>query len=382
MSHADQPDGPRGSDQAHDLDVPRRARRRWYQFGLSTLLGLVTLAAVGAWAWDRYLEPYRRQRQAKAVIEKLGGRCQTVQADDWLQRLLGQDLQNVTLVDVGGCDDPAAYLDHVAALPALETLAVGGSAFSDEHLARLCRAGSLRGLVLDGTSVTADGLESLRAALPQLDVYTSQHRTIAALEKLGTVAKMPHARHTQLCQLLGDAYFEEAIGMVTGTGFQDTDLILLKGLTKLEWLDLSDKHISDDRLAYLGRLTNLERLDLMRTQVSDAGLSHLKGLTNLQHLYLTGTQVSDAGLVHLKGLTKLQWLFLCGTQVSDAGLMHLKELTDLRVLSLWNTLVTHAGLVHLKGLTKLDDLGISETKVTPAGVGELKQAIPNCQVRR
>ena len=64
------------------------------------------------------------------------------------------------------------------------------------------------------------------------------------------------------------------------------------------------------------------------TQVTDAGLEHLKGLTRLQSLDLSGTQVTDAGLEHLKGLTQLQWLSLEGTQVTDAGLEHLKGLTN------------------------------------------------------
>ena len=35
--------------------------------------------------------------------------------------------------------------------------------------------------------------------------------------------------------------------------------------------------------------------------MTDAGLEHLKGLTKLQWLDLAGTEVTDAGLEHLKG---------------------------------------------------------------------------------
>ena len=51
-------------------------------------------------------------------------------------------------------------------------------------------------------------------------------------------------------------------------------------------------------------------------RVGDAGLAHLKGLTRLQVLNLRGTGVSDAGLVNLKGLTQLQTLNL-----NEAGLL-------------------------------------------------------------
>jgi len=40
------------------------------------------------------------------------------------------------------------------------------------------------------------------------------------------------------------------------------------------------------------------------------------------------------------------------------------------------------GLVHLKGLTKLRELDLNVTQITDAGVGELKKALPNCQIDR
>ena len=58
---------------------------------------------------------------------------------------------------------------------------------------------------------------------------------------------------------------------------------------------------------------------------SDADLAHLKGLTKLQTLDLWGTSVTDAGLAHLNGLTKLQRLVLRDTQVSDAVIEKLQK---------------------------------------------------------
>jgi hypothetical protein len=44
--------------------------------------------------------------------------------------------------------------------------------------------------------------------------------------------------------------------------------------------------------------------------------------------------------------------------------------------------VTDAGLEHLKGLTSLKSLSLHNTQVTGAGVKMLKQALPNCSIRR
>ena len=60
-------------------------------------------------------------------------------------------------------------------------------------------------------------------------------------------------------------------------------------------------------------------------EVTDAWLEHLKGLTKLQSLDLSYTPVTDAGLEHLKGLTKLRSLDLSDTQVAGAGVKRLQQ---------------------------------------------------------
>lgn len=101
------------------------------------------------------------------------------------------------------------------------------------------------------------------------------------------------------------------------------------GLTALQSLNLAATEVVD--LEPLKGLTKLQTLDLS----GDAGVSDLeplKGLTALQSLNLTLTQVAD--LEPLKGLTKLQSLDLAGTSV--ANLEPLKGLTELRDLTLPN----------------------------------------------
>ncbi len=90
------------------------------------------------------------------VIERLGGRVVTAEAGPWQQRLLGANLHNISLIDLANCRDVDEYLPHIASLPCLETLVVGTEEFTDDHLRRL-RLPKLTGLVLDSTSVTAEG---------------------------------------------------------------------------------------------------------------------------------------------------------------------------------------------------------------------------------
>src|SRR5262245_19713726 len=146
--------------------------RRWGQFGLRGLLLVVLLVALGLLACRHYLQPYWRQKQTVALIESLGGTCQTVEVDHWWLKLFGGGY-NVTQVNLADCDDPDAYVAQVADLPAIELLIVGGLAFGDEHAQRLHRLRTLKGLILDSTSVIDDALTALHEALGSTEVYAS-----------------------------------------------------------------------------------------------------------------------------------------------------------------------------------------------------------------
>ncbi len=203
------------NDESDRSPSPTRSgrRRRWLQISLRTLLLAIALVAVAALAASWYEAPDRRQREAMAAIEAAGGSYQAAPAGPaWLRRLFGEDsFRNVTLVKVGDCDDPAAYLDQVAGLPAIETLVVGGPAFTDEHLQRLHGLTTLTGLVLDCTEATGDGLAALREALPSLEIYPSERRAIAALEKFGArLQTRPNSKHPRLAGILGRQWFNEA----------------------------------------------------------------------------------------------------------------------------------------------------------------------------
>src|SRR5438094_941353 len=139
------------SQDSRQPDPPQpdlKPRRRWFQFSLRSLLVLVGLVALAATLWRTYVAPYVRQRETIKLIEKLQGTYQTTEAPVWLRRL-GGDFQNVTQANLADCDDPAAYLDHVSQLPAVELLIVGGLAFNDDHARRLHGLRTLVGLILD-----------------------------------------------------------------------------------------------------------------------------------------------------------------------------------------------------------------------------------------
>ena len=121
---------------------------------------------------------------ALEVVKELGGRVVTAEARPWQRRLLGADLQNITLIDLADCQQVEEYLPYVASLPCLETLVGGGEEFTDDHLHCL-RLPKLTGLVLDSTSVSDKALAVWQKEHPTVEVYRSDRQIIRTLSSVG-----------------------------------------------------------------------------------------------------------------------------------------------------------------------------------------------------
>jgi len=136
----------------------------------------------------------------------------------------------------------------------------------------------------------------------------------------------------------------------------------------------------DDKLPGLTQLEELLELHIPGSRLGDPAMEHVGKLTKLRALNLAGTSIHDAGLASLAGLTRLRWLDLDGTRVGDPGLRGLGLLPNLNHLLLIGTQVTDDGLKQLAGMRSLCSLDLRATRVTAAGVGNLRKALPNCQV--
>lgn len=114
------------------------------------------------------------------------------------------------------------------------------------------------------------------------------------------------------------------------------DLQALQPIARnIHTLDLTRTRLSDDDLAPLATMVNLVRLDLKRNNtLTDAALLPLKGLTRLEYLNLYGTKVTDAGLAHLAGLKNLRNLYLFETQCTAEGASRLRQALPQLVVNL------------------------------------------------
>ena len=89
------------SGQTYNLLVTTtsKPRRRWFQYSLRTLLVLMLLVCIGMGWLAVKMQRVRREREAVAAIERLGGWCVYGDPDSaeesrgraWLRKLLGDD---------------------------------------------------------------------------------------------------------------------------------------------------------------------------------------------------------------------------------------------------------------------------------------------------
>jgi hypothetical protein len=214
-----------------------KAKRRWFQFSLRTLLVFVTFCAICCSWFAVKMQQARQQRVAVAAILKLGGSVDRPELSKpaWLRNLLGNDLfSNVQAANFFGTQVTDADLENLKSLT------------------------QLRFLNLERTQVTDTGLENLKG--------------LNELEELNLVE----------------------------TKITDAGLEKLEGLSQLHVLCLGDTQVTDAGLEHLKGLSELQELQLFDTQITDAGLEKLTILKQLRSLPLERTKVTDAGVNKLR----------------------------------------------------------------------------------
>ncbi|MCI0459201.1 MAG: hypothetical protein L0Z62_19770 [Gemmataceae bacterium] len=280
------------------------------------------------------------KRQVKRRLEKSFANCGAFSPGGALLAVNRGGESAVSLI-------PVADLFDTSRQQALAALRKVGNLYQDGRLLRFA-----------AHDRTTDNDLALLAAVPQLG-----RLDLGSANKL-TDKALAHLKHVPKLKELNLAF----------SNFSDAGLAQLKGLTELEWLDLSGmRMLTDSGLAHLKRLTSLKTLDLSNADsVTDSGLARLKGLTKLEVLKLN-RRVTSAGLAHLKGLTNLTVLELPGADVTDEGMMHLAGMTKLAELNVMNSQISDAGLAHLKGRVGMKRLLLGHNgRITGPGLAHLK----------
>ena len=157
-------------EQPTTANAQAKPRRRWYQFGLRTLLIGVTLAGCGLGWLGIKIRDARQQEAAVAAILRLGG---SVVYDDELapHELSPQDIfRQVHAVELSNKRVTDADLGTLDGLTQIKGLELDGARVTDASLDRLETLTQLEWLSVRGTMLTRAGVARLRQALPNCKI--------------------------------------------------------------------------------------------------------------------------------------------------------------------------------------------------------------------
>ncbi len=142
-----------------------KPKLRWFQYSLRTLLVFVTLCAIACSWLGVKLRQAKREREAAAAIEKLGGTVDwsAPSGPVWLRSLLGNDFfVTVFRVQMYCTYATDTDLEHIKSLNQLRELYLYETEVTDAGLENLRRLNRLQKLSLANTKITDAGLEHLK----------------------------------------------------------------------------------------------------------------------------------------------------------------------------------------------------------------------------
>ena len=183
--------------------------------------------------------------------------------------------------------------------------------------------------------------------LKQIDVDSRGYTTNKSEQIIGI--SLINARFFDLL------YVSQKLAKIDITDSELWEIIdLLKKLTQLSVLDLSENQISD--VTPLSTLTQLSALRLHHMQIDD--VTPLENLTQLSVLHLGRNQISD--FAPLQNLTQLATLDLGKNQISD--ITPLENLTQLAKLDLGKNQISD--IAPLQNLTQVATLDLSDNQIS------------------
>lgn len=352
----------------------QKARTRWYQFRLRTLLVVTTVSAVLFGLFSARLRDARRREQAIARFLELHASLQITYGtgddarDIYPQHMRPPDVRFVP-----------AWLEDLLGKHFFLTVSALQCRIYDRHRVR------------DNPRAPSEDIfnEQLKLAgrFHELHALWLHHEVLAndspvSANSISALSQIGRLRKLRILSLSVSYPYKTTGGkdkwhLARNTG---EELEHLAGLRDLWYLQLQSIPIHPDRgLRFLRSLPNLTHVSLLFCPVRDEHLSHLPRSAKLASLNLSGTIIGDIGVAHLSEFTSLKKLHLAITRVSDDGLRHLRGMKDLEELSLSHTSVSAEGIRSLKGLPKLRQLSLGHTKVKRSETQELLSLFPALQ---
>lgn len=220
--------------------------------------------------------------------------------------------------------EPLRRLEH------LQSLSLHGLSVTDTDLLSLAGCTHLRQLVLDECRQITD-----------LSFLANLRGTLERLLMPRTLLSNVNMQHIGLCDKLVELHLQSLR--------QLTDIGMLKDLTALRVLNLSDNLVTDEGCSALHCLPSLQRLSLAScrciTSLAAAFTESGRWMHRLLSLDLSHTNITDVGVQFVQECTDLRYLNLYGCRELRL-LPWLQKMISLRWLNLGGTRVTNEETKH------------------------------------
>lgn len=421
--------------------LPPRKRRFLPRISLRTLLILVAILGIGLGLFGNFWNNLQKKRRAIALVEAAGGHVhysyECGYEDDFrtpLRHFRSTGIRKVegrkerttktssgTIVDFEEPPGPKFFRrilgdNAFAEVDGITFWELSETGFQlDPSI--LAQFPELRVVILSRKQMDAQWLKSC-AALPKLFALQLNGGDEQAVLAVGDFAAFSTLKELKLVGCSGDWVQDEIIAAVGNlrqvevVSIYDAPHVTsaifesLSHLPELRSLDIVRcKHIDDLGGASLAKLQKLHTLKIQYSPIGDQTAQAIGRLQNLECVFLSGTNVGDAGAVHLGKLTKLKVLTLDRTRITDDGVHKIASLKELRILNLTRTQITDSSLKMIFQMSELESLNLSGCpgisseslvqlrnlkklrllsvgpNLTPEDLRELKQALPDCEVR-
>jgi hypothetical protein len=323
-------------------------RRRWFRFGLRSLMIALTVLCV--WLGLK-VNAARRQHAAVQAILQAGGE-------------VSYDYQIVPITLPGYTEDYNIDRKAVSSVPSWLRSVFGDDFFrnvTDVGFYHNIPAGFDLNRLIDLPTIRGVAIRANPAAEINVPLRPIRDAELAVFGRLSRLHQL---------RLFGQE--------VEGPGMQS-----LVGLSHLRQLGLYGTIINDEGLKQIGKLTTLQNIMLTADRISDAGLQYLSTIPKL-NLDLMGpsvAQISDSRLAALGRLDNLDVLSFHKCHfIDENSLKRLHNMAQLKGLNFFECDITDTALQNLHGFTNLLNVHIEKSHATAQGIRELQKSLPNTTV--
>ena len=362
-----------------EIAVGASGHKRRFQFGLRSILVVMTLFCLLIGAVAQPLLKARKHRQLLAQLEDLGARISS-QGSVMREYSVGQQL-----LSPFGSKYDRDYLYRID---------FSGASIVDDDLALLEQLPYLYRLNLSGTKVTDTGIDSVAACstLYELDLSNTQVTDAGALK---------------LRSLQSLAWLKTTGTAVTYDALTELD-------TQLPWTNSAEQRAIVEIAAYGGQAHGIRRslentkssgpvypgvfvfqggeelgggdviLGMNRKlKLGSAEISHLAHLDSLKHLNIFDVTIEPNSFANVPAIANLIEIEIWHTDITDAELKDLTRQTQLKRLTIENCkLVTDQGILELAKLRNLEYLRVGSgcLDVTRKSITYLREQLPQCEI--